>query len=141
MCTVEGCDRKVLAKGMCSTHYWRNYHGKPLDKPMQVFKGELDKLGMRGGKHPFYVAWVNMKTRCDNPNSTQYKWYGECGIHYCEEWKEFKNFYVDMWEGWHEGLTLERDRNDEGYGPDNCRWTTPKVRANNRRPWSTSNAD
>jgi hypothetical protein len=30
-------------------------------------------------------------------------------------------------------LTLERQRNNEGYNPDNCIWATPKTQALNRR--------
>jgi hypothetical protein len=34
MCTVDGCERKVLAKGFCATHYARNAkYGDPLGGP------------------------------------------------------------------------------------------------------------
>jgi hypothetical protein len=34
--------------------------------------------------------------------------------------------------GYSETLTLDRENNDLGYSPDNCRWVTRKVQANNR---------
>jgi hypothetical protein len=111
---------------MCVKHYKRWYKGQDLNKP------DREPI-ILPKEHPVYLAWTNMKTRCDNPKSTQYKWYGARGIHYCEEWKFFKNFYADMFEDWHLGLMLDRKRNNEGYSKDNCRWVTPEVSANNRR--------
>lgn len=33
-CSVEACERKVLAFGLCSAHYQRKRKGKPLDPPI-----------------------------------------------------------------------------------------------------------
>jgi hypothetical protein len=30
-CTVDGCDRKYRARGLCGTHYYRQRAGTPLD--------------------------------------------------------------------------------------------------------------
>lgn len=38
-CTVDGCDRELRALGLCSSHYWRRSHGRPLDAPF----GELQR--------------------------------------------------------------------------------------------------
>jgi hypothetical protein len=73
-----------------------------------------------------------MKTRCDNPKSTQYKWYGGRGIHYCEEWKSFQAFYFDMFPSWELGLILDREDNDLGYSKNNCRWTTHTESSRNK---------
>ena len=35
-CSVSSCDRKSVAKGLCSTHYKRSTRGAPLDGPIQV---------------------------------------------------------------------------------------------------------
>lgn len=83
--------------------------------------------------HPFYLAWCNMKTRCDNPNSSQYPWYGDRGITYCPEWAVFRNFHQDMWEDWREGLELDRRNNSKSYSYENCRWVTHQVNCLNRR--------
>lgn len=132
MCRVENCDtKKIVARGLCSKHYKRWYKGIPLDASDRQ-PAILEKT------HPFYVAWVNMKTRCDNPKSTQYKWYGARGIHYCEEWTSFKAFYDDMFSVWSPGRILDRIDNDGDYNYENCRWVTPKISANNRRARGTA---
>lgn len=94
--------------------------------------GELFSLGLHK-HHPFYMAWVNLKTRCDNPRSTQYAWYGGRGIKYCETWKAFKGFYADMYDEWAPGLMLDRVDNQGDYQLSNCRWVSYSVNAQNRR--------
>jgi hypothetical protein len=126
-CTIPDCDRKLVARGMCAFHYKRAYFGRDLTAPKRP-SILLPK------NHPVYVAWVNMKTRCDNPLSTQYRWYGGRGITYCERWQWFDNFYDDMFDSWREGLTLDRKRNNEDYSPDNCTWATKTEQARNRNP-------
>jgi hypothetical protein len=103
----------------------------------RLVRGELASLGLYK-YHPFYMAWVNMKTRCDNPNSTQYPWYGGRGITYDPAWKVFRNFYNDMWYLWERGYELDREDNSKNYNHDNCRWTTHKANCNNRRLKGTS---
>ena len=125
-CSVQNCSRKYLAKGLCAFHYKRKLFGRPLDAPPR--HGVLPK------DHPVYVAWTNMKTRCDNPKSTQYKYYGGRGICYCERWKKFENFYADMMPSWYPELTLDRKENNENYSPDNCRWVNKQAQAENRNP-------
>jgi len=89
--------------------------------------GGLDK------HHPFYMAWCNMKTRCNNPKSTQYQWYGGRGITYCESWEKFESFYIDLFEFWTPGLTLDRKDNNSNYCKSNCRWVTQQEQNLNRR--------
>lgn len=41
-----------------------------------------------------FSIWSNMKTRCYNSNSLQFKSYGARGIKICTEWlNDFKKFY------------------------------------------------
>jgi hypothetical protein len=127
-CAVEGCTRRFFAKGMCSFHYKRKLFGRELTAEFRP-KAILHKT------HPFYVAWVNMKTRCDNPNSTQYKYYGGRGITYDPLWKNFRNFYNDMFETWHAELELDRKDTNRGYSYDNCRWVTHQVNCNNKNEY------
>ena len=94
-------------------------------------RGALKRLGLYK-HHPFYLAWCNMKTRCDNPKSTQWLWYGGRGIKYCLVWKNFENFYIDMWPEWQPGLVLDRIDGDTDYSKGNCRWISRLDSSRNR---------
>lgn len=134
VCSVQGCTRKYLAKDLCGFHYKRRLFGRELEAPYRP-AAILPKT------HPFYVAWVNMKTRCDNPKSTQYKYYGGRGIKYDLSWKDFKNFYADMFDTWHYELELDRKDTNADYSLDNCRWVTHQEQCQNRNPRGYLDAD
>lgn len=88
-------------------------------------------------KHPLYHVWAQMKGRCYNLKNKRYPDYGGRGIVVCKEWRDsFTVFY--KWaisEGWEDGtsLTLDRENNDKGYSPANCRFVSRNVQQNNRR--------
>jgi len=73
-----------------------------------------------------------MKTRCYNPNATQYHNYGGREIKVCKEWNEdfmvFYNHFGDI----PEGKSIDRIDNDGDYSPENTRLSTPKQQAHNK---------
>lgn len=79
-----------------------------------------------------WKSWVNMLTRCTNPNSSSYHFYGGRGVTIAPEWMAFENFFADMGER-PEGLSLDRIDTYDHYRPGNCRWANTKTQGRNRR--------
>lgn len=79
-----------------------------------------------------YRIWVGILKRCLNKDDKACSFYGARGITVCERWLMFENFLEDMGDK-PVGKSLERVDNDGSYSKDNCRWATPKERANNTR--------
>jgi hypothetical protein len=82
---------------------------------------------------PEYQVWRAMKSRCDNPKTEWYENYGGRGIKYCDRWKDFEMFYLDMGGRPSKDHTLERKENDGDYEPSNCKWATRIEQARNFR--------
>lgn len=76
---------------------------------------------------PTYKSWAEMKYRCGNPRKKYYT-----HISYCEEWKDFRNFFADMGER-PVGTSLDRIDVTKGYCKENCRWADDITQENNRR--------
>jgi len=82
----------------------------------------------------FYKHWISMKNRCNTDEK-----YKEVIV--CERWGKFENFYSDMYSSYvkhveehgEQDTTLDRIKSEKGYSPENCRWATYKVQANNLR--------
>lgn len=88
--------------------------------------------GMR--QSDLYHKYYDIHTRCgrkDNPL------YGGRGISVCEEWSGPNGFVAFMeWSmahGYKEGLSLDRIDVNGDYCPENCRWTTLEMQAQNKR--------
>lgn len=101
-----------------------------------------DNRNNRGmSKTTLYRKWIDMKSRCLNPNHENYKHYGARGITICDEWlgeHGFENFREwALLNGYKEELSIDRIENDKGYFPENCRWATKRIQNINRR--STKN--
>lgn len=81
-----------------------------------------------------YSCWKGMKGRCNNVNGRCYHRYGGRGITYCSEWEEFEPFMKwALANGYSDDLTLDRIDNDGNYCPENCKWSTQKEQASNKK--------
>lgn len=82
-----------------------------------------------------YGVYKSIIDRCYNPNNKRFKDYGGRGITVCDEWKD-SYISFKMWamsSGYKDGLSIDRENNDLGYSPSNCRWATRIVQQNNMR--------
>lgn len=128
LCSMPGCARTVLARGMCSTHYtrWRK-HGDPT----RVDPGRHTH-GM--SRKPEYKVWKNMRDRCSKISCKSFPDYGARGIVVCDRWfNNFETFFLDMGPRPSPKHSIDRINNDGNYEPGNCRWATKAQQMSNRR--------
>jgi hypothetical protein len=90
-----------------------------------------------GGVSREYQSWSNMKSRCLNPNTPGWEYYGgrtDPGpITICARWlNSFPNFLEDMGPR-PPNTSIHRVDNDRGYFPENCVWATPSEQNYNKR--------
>lgn len=88
--------------------------------------------GMYGTR--LYNIYNDMKQRCNNKKHKHYNNYGGRGITICDEWDNFASF--SEWainNEYSDSLELDRKNNDIGYNPENCRFVSRMVQANNKR--------
>lgn len=94
------------------------------------FRARKGKSQMR-----LYRTWSDMKSRCYNPRTRGYKYYGAKGVCVCDEWlHDFQSFAKWAWSnGYDDSLTIDRINPFGNYTPSNCRFVTWKIQQNNKR--------
>lgn len=106
-------------------------------------RGAVVACGCMGGRNVrhgeyktgLYKVWRGMIDRATGASKASRKHYLDRGIGICEEWRHNFPAFAE-WarqNGYQKGLTIDREKNHLGYSPDNCRFVTPTVNANNRR--------
>jgi hypothetical protein len=117
-CSVQDCDKPTVARGLCSTHYYRlRNHGSQYVGRPRVRRDDIRHM---------YVSYKEMVYRCHNKNHKNYPANDAKGITVCDRWREsFSNFVADMGKR-PTGMYLRRIDNTKGFSPDNCVWSSPK---------------
>ena len=124
-CVIRGANmRKGNTKSCGCLHY-------------ESAQKKFSKHGKTGTR--LYAVWKAMNRRCSNPSDKNYDRYGGRGITVCDEWQNnFQAFYEwAIANGYDENApvgqcTIDRQDNDRGYRPDNCRWVDLKTQQNNK---------
>jgi hypothetical protein len=134
---------RIIVKCICRCGKEKNYFLHNLKAKVSPTRscgcrkreGKIRKHGLVN--HPLYKVWSAAKDRCNNPKNKDYKDYGGRGIKMCVSWqKSFKRFY--NWcikNGYAPKLELDRENNNDGYRPKNCRFVSHAVNLSNRRKY------
>lgn len=85
--------------------------------------------------HKFYSTWDSMMQRCNNPNCTNYKNYGNRGIKVSEEFKNCKTFidYIESLPNYSDDKQIDRIDNEKGYERNNLKWSDRTEQNLNKR--------
>lgn len=124
---------------LCKCGNIRILRGSEISSGLYISCGcyRRELIGKRSVTHgmsctPTYISWCSMKNRCLNPKYPSYPEYGGSGIKMCARWDLFENFLADLGVR-PKGTTLDRIRNQEGYFPGNCKWSTLSEQCRNRK--------
>lgn len=125
-------NRQMLCRCDCGT--------ETVVRVVHLTRGRTISCGcMVGEKHgqvksPLYTIWRGMKNRCNTDTYIDHHRYKDRGITVCKEWSDSFIAFRDwaLFNGYKEGLQIDRIENNEGYSPNNCRFVTNIINVNNR---------
>lgn len=96
------------------------------------------KLSQKRLRH----IYNKMRQRCLNVKNKDYHYYGGRGITISKKWETLEAFRKWAYEnGYNDSSSLDRKNNEQGYTPENCRWTTKTVQCINRRKFKNSKSN
>lgn len=98
---------------------------------LELLKANQNHVTHGASGTPEHTIWLEMRTRCRDPENERYARHAGRGITVCERWNSFENFLEDMGPR-PPGMTIDRKDNDLGYYKENCRWATMATQAQNR---------
>ena len=137
LCKCKNCGRDITLPGYRLRDGTYTSCGKCIS-----IGDKVKKHGMY--KARFYHIWENMKQRCLNANSVNYKNYGGRGINICSDWLVFENFKQDMYDSYlkhieeygEDQTSIDRINNNGNYELNNCQWATRSEQQSNRRRYT-----
>lgn len=94
-------------------------------------KVKTQDIGVYKGS-PLYNTWRAMRYRCSQ-NYFQKQYYFEKGVTLFPDWNKFHLFKEwALANGYKDGLQIDRKKNNLGYYPDNCKFSTQEQNMANR---------
>jgi hypothetical protein len=118
-------------EAIASTVSLRSGHTRSCGCLRMEITGSTSRTHGKSGTRTYQI-WNHMKRRCTDPTHPKWMHYGGRGVTVCERWYSFSNFLADMGEA-PLGLSIDREDNDKGYQPGNCRWATQTQQTRNMR--------
>lgn len=91
----------------------------------------MPKKTIRIWNESLYNLFQQIKSRCSNEKHRRFHDYWWRWIK-CE-WKNFEEFFNDMWWTYKKWLQIDRIDNNSNYNKNNCRWVTAQQNSSNRR--------
>lgn len=131
---LSDADKENIAQGMIGHKVSAESKEKISESMKEAVKSGLFHKyldGVSGAAHPVYVhgksnsdtysRWLSLKSRCYNPNSNDYKYYGAKGVKLGGGWNNFLVF--DKWaeeNGFDKSKKISRIDSEGDYCPENC---------------------